>query len=83
MRYAFAIASEWTIATTFSCRVHESFVQFSEPVQTSAPSRITYLWCIRSGTPAIGTPCTGSVAISWTSGSGGGGTGIGFAWSTL
>ena len=44
---------------------------------------MTYLWCIRSGTPAIAFPSTGSVAISWTSGSGGGGTGIGFAWSTL
>ena len=54
MRNAFAIASEWTIAITFSCRDHESSVQFSEPVQTSAPSRITNLWCIRSGTPAIG-----------------------------
>ena len=38
---------------TFSCRVQESFVQLREPVQTASPSRTTYLWCIRSGTPAI------------------------------
>ena len=80
---AFAIAGEWTIATTFSWRDHESSVQFSEPVHTDSPSRITYLWCIRSGMPAIAFPRTGSVAIRTASGSGGGGTGIGFAWSTL
>jgi len=71
------------IATTFSCRDHASSVQFNEPVQTARPSRITYLWCIRSGMPAIARASTGSDAISATSGSGGGGTGIGFAWSTL
>ena len=64
IRNAFAIAGEWTIATTFSCRDHESSVQFSDPVQTDSPSRITYLWCIRSGMPAIAFPSTGSVAIS-------------------
>ena len=37
----------------------------------SAPSRITYLWCIRSGTPAIGLRRRpGAIAISCTSGSG-------------
>ena len=33
---ALAIASSCTTATTFSCRVHESSVQLSEPVQTVA-----------------------------------------------
>ena len=77
MLYALAIAAEWTIATTFSCRDHESSVQFIDPVQTSAASRITYLWCIRSGMPAIGLLSTGSEAINRASGSGGGGTGTG------
>ena len=39
---------------TFSWRAQESSVQFVEPVQTDSTSRITYLWCIRSGTPATG-----------------------------
>ena len=51
---------ESTTTITFSCRVHASSVQFVEPVQTDSPSRITYLWCIRSGTPAIGNASTGS-----------------------
>ena len=38
---------------TFSCRDHESSVQFVEPVQTASASRTTNLWCIRSGIPAI------------------------------
>ena len=68
---------------TFSWRVHDSSVQFVEPVQTDSPSRTTYLWCIRSGTPAIARTGTSSDAISCPSGSGGGGTGIGFRWSRL
>ena len=47
-------------AITFSCRDQASSVQFVEPVQTDSPSRITYLWCIRSGTPAIGIASSGS-----------------------
>ena len=71
------------VTTTFSCRDHESSVQFSEPVQTLSPSRTTYLWCMRSGTPAIAFEGAPKEAISVASGSGGGGTGIGSRWSTL
>ena len=71
-----------TIRITFSCRVHESSVQFADPVQTVLPSRTTYLWCMISGMPAIGRCATPSDEISSTSGSGGGGTGIGFRWPT-
>ena len=46
-------AGESTVTMTFSSRVQESAVQFVEPVQTEAPSRTTYLWCMRSGTPGI------------------------------
>ena len=67
-----------TTAITFSWRDHESSVQLAEPVQTVSPSRTTYLWCIRSGIPAIGRCGTPSEEMSSTSGSGGGGTGIGF-----
>ena len=70
-----AIAAESTIAITFSCRVQASSLQFVEPVQTASPSRIMYLWCIRSGTPAIASASTGSDAISSSSGDAGGGTG--------
>ena len=42
-----------TVASTFSWRVQESSVQFVEPVHTAAPSRTTYLWCIRSRQPGI------------------------------
>ena len=66
-----------TTAITFSWRVQDSSVQFVEPVKTVSPSRTTYLWCIRSGTPAIGFAGTPSDAISAPSGSGGGGTGTG------
>ena len=69
--------SDSTIAITFSCRDHESSVQFVEPVQTVSPSRTAYLWCMRSGIPAIGRWGTPSEEMSSTSGSGGGGTGIG------
>ena len=51
-----ASVGESTTTTTFSWRVNESFVQFIEPVQTLAPSRTTYLWCIRSGMPATAFP---------------------------
>ena len=54
---------------TFSCRVHESIVQFADPVQTAAPSRTTYLWCIRSGIPgtarsSIGSSCRSSGRVA-------------------
>ena len=81
--YRAASTGDLTVATTFSWRVNESSVQFIEPVQTDSPSRTTYLWCIRSGTPAIAFAGTSNDAISCASGSGGGGTGIGFRWSTL
>ena len=41
------------VTMTFSCRDHESSVQFVDPAQTASPSRTTNLWCMRSGTPAI------------------------------
>ena len=66
----------------FSWREKESSVQFSEPVQTVAPSRTTYLWCIRSGMPAIARDSTPSDAMKRVSGSGGGGTGTGMPLST-
>ena len=71
--YAAAIPGEGTRTITFSSRDHESFVQFVEPVQTASPSRTTYLWCIRSGTP--GMPRVGSGIDSSSCGSvwGGGG----------
>ena len=68
---------------TFSCRVHESWDQFIDPVQTASRSRTTYLWCIRSGTPAIGRVGIGSASSSSGAVCGGGGTGIGPGWSTL
>ena len=43
--------ARWSLTITFSSRVQLSVVQFVEPVQTEEPSRTTYLWCIRSGTP--------------------------------
>ena len=69
--------------TTFSWRVHESSVQFIDPVHTSVPSRTQNLWCIRSGMPAIPRVSTGSASIASGRVSGGGGTGIGPGWSTL
>ena len=68
-----------TVNMTFSSRFHESFVQLVEPVSTEAPSRTTYLWCIRSGTPGTGrtwTPIAFSRSTNAQSISGGGGTGI-------
>src|SRR6476661_954106 len=69
--------------TTFSSRVHESAVQFVEPVQTQAASRTTYLWCIKSGTPGIASVGKGSFSIASRFVIGGGGTGTSFAWSRL
>jgi len=51
--------------------------------ETLSPSRITYLWCRRSGTPAIAFEGAPKEAISVASGSAGGGTGIGSRWSRL
>ena len=76
---ACASSGESIVTITFSWRAQESSVQFVEPVQTDSTSRITYLWCIRSGTPATGLEGSPSDAISCASGSGGGGTGIGLA----
>ncbi len=50
------------IASTFSCLVQESIVQFAEPAKTASPSRIAYLWCIRSGMPGTGRASIGSSA---------------------
>ena len=71
------------MSTTFSWSVHESVVQFIEPVQTRLPSRTTYLWCIRSGTPGI--PQVGNGIASSSSGCvcGGGGKKIRSGWSVL
>ncbi len=68
---------------TFSCRVQESSVQLVEPVQTASPSRTTYLWCMRSGMPAMPRVSIGSRSIASGVVSGGGGTGIGPGWATL
>ena len=61
------------VTTTFSWSVHESVVQFIDPVQTDSASRTTYLWCIRSGMPGI--PQVGNGIASSSSGfvRGGGG----------
>ena len=72
-----------TRTITFSCRLHESSVQFVEPDQTSVASRTTNLWCIRSGMPAIARVGTGRASIASGLVSGGGGTGIGPGWETL
>ncbi len=60
---------------TFSSRVHESPVQFVDPVQTVAWSRTMYLWCIRSGMPGI--PAVGKGSASTAAGSCCGGAGTG------
>ena len=78
-----AIAADSSVTSTFSSRVQESSVQFVEPVHTALPSRITYLWCIRSGTPGIDFAGTPSDSMSDGSVRGGGGTGISLRWSTL
>ena len=67
----------------FSQRVQESSVQLVEPVQTAQPSRIAYLWCMRSGMPGIGFVGTSRLSIRVGSPRGGGKTGGGFSLSTL
>ena len=74
---------EPTTAMTFSQREKESSLQLVEPVQTASPSLITYLWCMRSGTPGIGFVGTSSASTRLGSPRGGGGSGIGISWSTL
>ena len=81
--YACASSGESITAMTFSSRDHESSVQFVDPVHTEEPSRTTYLWCIRSGTPAIGFVGTDRRATSSGAVWGGGGTGIGARKSAL
>ena len=83
MNSAASSAAPPTVSTTFSCSVHESVVQFIEPVHTSRPSRTTYLWCIRSGTPGI--PHVGNGIASSSSGfvCGGGGKKTRSGWSVL
>src|SRR4029079_18091137 len=71
-----ASSRDSTVTITFSSRVQESAVQLVEPVQTAAPSRITYLWCMRSGVPGIAAVGNGSDSISPGSVAGGGGTGM-------
>ena len=78
-----ATSRDSTVTTTFSCRVHESSVQFIDPLQTDVPSRITYLWCIRSGQPGTPTVANGSCSIRLGSVCGGGGTGTRRSRSTL
>ena len=78
-----ASSGESTVTIAFSCRDHESIVQFVEPDQTDVPSRITYLWCMRSGTPGMPRVGTSSSSIVLGSPSGGGGTGAGLRWSSL
>ena len=64
-----------TTTMTFSSRVHESSVQFVDPLQTASRSRTTYLWCIRSGQPGTAAVSNGSDSIRSGSVFGGGGTG--------
>ena len=82
-RYLAASAGDLTVTMTFSSRVHESAVQFIEPVQTASASRTMYLWCIRSGTPGIGAVGNGSASIRLGFVRGGGGIGFESGWSTL
>ena len=81
--YAYAISGETTVAMTFSCRVHESSVQFVEPVHTAWRSRTTNLWCMRSGSPATARVGMGRRSIASGAVSGGGGTAIGPGCATL
>src|SRR2546422_9719201 len=85
--YSAASAAEGILTMTFSSLVHESFVQFVEPVQTVAASvaasRTMYLWCIRSGTPDTGLVGTPRLLINAGSACEGGGTGIGLGKWTL
>ena len=81
--YAYAISGERTVAMTFSCRVHESSVQFVDPVHTASRSRAANLWCMRSGIPATPRVGIGSRSIASGAVSGGGGTAIGPGCATL
>ena len=74
---SYAEASDRDSATTitFSSRVHESSVQFVDPVHTDSPSRTTNFWCMRSGTPGMASTGTPSAAMNEWSVLGGGGTG--------
>jgi hypothetical protein len=71
--YSAASGSDRATTTTFSWSVHESVVQFVDPVQTAWPSRTTYLWCIRSGMPGMPQVGKGSASISSGFVRGGGG----------
>ena len=51
--YAAARSADGMTMSAFSCRLHASSVQLVEPVQTDSRSRITYLWCMRSGMPLM------------------------------
>ena len=64
-----------TITITFSSRVHESSVQFVDPLQTASRSRTTNLWCIRSGHPGTAAVSNGSDSTRLGSVLGGGGSG--------
>src|SRR5438445_11483329 len=85
--YSAANAGDGILTITFSSRVHESFVQFMEPVHTVAASvaasRTMYLWCIRSGMPETGLVDTPRLAMNAVSACEVGGTGIGLGKSTL
>ena len=61
---------------SMATRVHESAVQFIDPVHSVSTSRIMYLWCIRSGTPGIAAVGNGNDSISSGSVAGGAGTGM-------
>ena len=80
--YSAATPGESTCTITFSWSVHESVVQFVEPVQTDSASRTTYLWCIRSGMPGIPQVGNGNASISSGSVRGGGGK-MRSSWSAL
>ena len=73
--YAAAKGGDWAMTITFSSRVHESSVQFIEPVHTDSPSRTAYFWCIKLGMPGMARAVAPSVAMNEWSVLGGGGTG--------
>ena len=80
---AAARAADSSVTITFSWRVHESVVQLVEPLSTASPSRTTYLWCIRSGTPGTARSSIGSSCKSSGRVAGGGWIAGGRAVSTL
>src|SRR5947209_14427911 len=73
--YADAKDRDWTTTITFSSRVHESSVQFTDPVHTDSPSRTTNFWCMRLGMPGMARAGTPSESMNDSSVLGGGGTG--------